>query len=107
MALVRHRKGADRLPLSGAEKHLLILSFSGFDPVVGPRADIPSSEQLVAVRIPLSPIGRPRSGLSRSDFVLWHHSDLPACPRFRLGAKRTSVPSTIAERPQFMSTRRS
>jgi len=40
-------------------QHLLILSFSGFDPVVGPRADIPSPEQLVAVRIPLTPVPRP------------------------------------------------
>src|SRR5262249_20147683 len=36
-------------------KHLLILSFSGFDLVVGPRADIPSPEQLVAVHIPFTP----------------------------------------------------
>ena len=40
-------------------KHLLILSFSGFDPVVGPRADIPRPEQLVAVRIPLVPFQDP------------------------------------------------
>src|SRR5215469_8568424 len=40
-------------------KHLLILSFSGFDRVVGPRADIPGPEQLVAVRIPLRPFQDP------------------------------------------------
>jgi len=40
-------------------KHLPILSFSGFDPVVGPGADIPSPEQLVAVRIPLAPFQDP------------------------------------------------
>src|SRR5262249_41456547 len=40
-------------------KHLLILSFSGFDPIVGPRADMPNPEQLVAVRIPLAPFQDP------------------------------------------------
>src|SRR5262245_44967017 len=40
-------------------KHLLILSFSGFDPIVGPRADMPNPEQLVAVRIPLVPFQDP------------------------------------------------
>ena len=40
-------------------KHLLILSFSGFDPIVGPRADMPNPEQLVAVRILLAPFQDP------------------------------------------------
>ena len=40
-------------------KHLLILSFSGFAPVVGSRADIPRPEQLVAVRIPFAPFQDP------------------------------------------------
>src|SRR5215813_9494938 len=42
-----------------AENICLILSLSGFDPVVGPGADIPSPEQLVAVRIPLAPFQDP------------------------------------------------
>jgi len=40
-------------------KHLLILSFFGFDPIVGPGADMPNPEQLVAVRILLAPFQDP------------------------------------------------
>src|SRR5262245_24264563 len=51
---------ADRRSACGAKrKPFAILSFSGFDPVVGPKADIRSPEQLVAVHIPLSPFQDP------------------------------------------------
>src|SRR5262249_43371752 len=53
----------DKLAMSAfggkAENICLILSLSGFDRVVGPGADIPSPEQLVAVRIPLAPFQDP------------------------------------------------
>ena len=42
-----------------AENICLILSLSGFDRVVGPGADIPSPEQLVAAHIPLGPFQDP------------------------------------------------
>src|SRR5262249_1917270 len=42
-----------------AENICLILSLSGFDRVVGPGADIPSPEQLVAAHIPLAPFQDP------------------------------------------------
>src|SRR5215831_16085188 len=42
-----------------AGRHLLIPRFSGFDRVVGPRADIPGLEQLVAVHIPFAPFQDP------------------------------------------------
>ena len=38
---------------------MLILSFFGFDPIVGPGADMPNPEQLVAVRILLAPFQDP------------------------------------------------
>jgi|AmaraimetFIIA100_FD_contig_101_1082876_length_623_multi_3_in_0_out_0_2 hypothetical protein len=40
-------------------KRLMFLSFPVLTPVVGPKVDIPSPEQLVAVRIPLSPFQAP------------------------------------------------
>src|SRR6516165_6387115 len=42
-----------------AENICLILSLSSFDRVVGPGADIPSPEQLVAAHIPLAPFQDP------------------------------------------------
>jgi hypothetical protein len=63
-------------------------------PVKGPPAKIVLN-LLVLDGAPNLPVPRPRSGLSRSDFVPWHDSGFPACPLLR----RCQGDSALTQRP--------
>src|SRR5215813_3427163 len=71
-----------------AENICLILSLSGFDPVVGPGADIPSREQLVAVRIPLAPFQDPDGCETMRCVVLTPGGDYETSGVHRIGRGR-------------------
>jgi hypothetical protein len=56
--------------------------------------------------VPHSRLGYPRSGLSRSDFVLWHKSEVPRCPLYFRSLKisgsdaDSSIRSKMPSRPR-------
>src|SRR5262249_9338673 len=73
-----------------AENICLILSLSGFDRVVGPGADIPSPEQLVAAHIPLAPFQDPDGCETMPCVVLTPGGDYEAPGVHHAGRRRGS-----------------
>src|SRR6516225_6359831 len=73
-----------------AENICLILSLSGFDRIVGPGADIPSPEQLVAAHIPLAPFQDPDGCETMPCVVLTPGGDYEAPGVHHAGRRRGS-----------------